>query len=338
MYSLQQESPCLLPALQSNCYDIDWTKCAKLPFHMYGASIASDGEKIFIMAGSSPENDALYCVLCYDSKNDQWDELPRPGHYWGILHVIDGKLMIIGGSEPTDNQPIPTNKVLAYDKDNNTWTKTYPDMLNSRCKPGVITYSDYVLVLGGESSDGQIRDDIEILNWREPSQWLMANVHLPEPMWAISMTISDSNLYILGYSGADWRYTTAYRVPVDPIVLSASQPSLSGDAVFTEIAPLPYWHTTVIPNLCPPTVVGGCSSSGDNCTEKIHTLDDKTKTWEVIGKLSTARCRVGIAPINTDTIIIIGGSTNPSSIDLALAHSCDFVERGQVKPIKCIEF
>ena len=296
---------------------------------MYGASVTSDGEKVFVMAGSSPENDALYRVLCYDSKSNQWDELPEPGHYWGILHIIDGKLTIIGGSESIDNQPVPTDKVLTYDKDSNTWTKTYPNMLNSRCKPGVVTYSDYVLVAGGESRNSYIRDDIEVLNWREPTQWMMANIHLPEQMWAISTTISDGYLYILGYSGVDWRYTTAYQIPADPIISSVSQPS-SSDITFTEIASVPYWHATVIPNLCPPTIVGGCSSSGNTCTPEINTFEDKT--WKIIGSLSTARCGVGIALINTDTIIVIGGSTDPSSIDLALAHSCDHVERGQVKP------
>lgn len=324
-----QESPCLLPALQSGCYDIGWTKCTSLPCHMYGASVASDGEKIFVMAGSSPENDVLFQVLCYDSKTDKWNQLPQPGHYWGILHMIDGKLTIIGGSESIDNQPIPTDKVLTYNHDNSSWSKIYPSMLNSRCKPGVITHSDYVVAVGGESNDAHIRSDIEILNWRNPTQWMMANVHMPDPMWAISITVSDSNLYILGYSGVDWRYCTAYQIPVDPIISSASQPP-SSPITCTEIPSVPYWHATVIPNLSPPTIVGGCNSSGDTCTSKIHTFD-VSKTWKNIGSLATARCGVGIALVDTNKIIVIGGSTNPSSIDSALAYSSDVVEKGQVK-------
>lgn len=297
---------------------------------MYGASVATDGEKIFAMAGSSPENDALFHVLCYDSKTDQWDKLPQPGHYWGILHVIDGKLTIIGGAESIDYQPIPTNKVLTYDKNSNSWIKLYPNMLYNRCKPGIITYSDYVIAAGGESTDAHIRNDIEILNWREPTQWIKTNVSLPDQMWAISMTISSGDLYILGYSGVDWKYTTAYQIPVDPIISSASQPSSSSTS-YTEIPSVPYWHATVIPSSSPPTIIGGCNSSGDICTEKIHTFDVSTKTWKNIGSLSTARCGVGIALINTDTIIIIGGSTNANSIDSALAYCSDTVEKGQVK-------
>lgn len=322
----------MLPALQSGHYDIGWTKCANLPFHMYGASVASDGKKIFVMAGSSPENDVLYRVLCYDSKTDQWDELPQPGHYWGILHVIDENLTMIGGSESTNNQPTPTDKVLTYNRDSNTWINVYPNMMHSRCKPGVITYSDYVLVIGGESGDTHIRDDIEILNWKQPTQWMMANLHLPEPMWAISMTVSDGELYILGYSGAHWRYSTAYQIPVDPIISSVSQ-THSSDITYTEIPAVPYWHATVIPNLCPPTVVGGCTSSGDTCKANIHMFDVSNKEWKNIGSLSTARCGVGIALVDINTIIVIGGSTNPCSINLALAYSSDVVERGQVKQV-----
>lgn len=297
---------------------------------MYGASIATDEEKIFVMAGSSPGHDDLYRVLCYDSKTDRWDELPRPGHYWGILHIIDGRLTIIGGSESFDNQPIPTNKVLAYDEDGHSWTTVYPNMMNSRCKPGVITHLDYVIAIGGESLNGQVRDDIEILNWKEPTQWMMVNVHLPQRMWAVSVTISDCDLYILGYSGVDWRYSTAYQAPVDLIISSASFQPPFIDNPFTEITPVPYWHATVIPNLCSPTIVGGCDSAGENCTAQIHMLDVSNNTWKIIGYLSTARCGIGIALINADTIIVIGGSTKPNSIDSALDYSSDVVERGQV--------
>ena len=114
------------------------------------------------------------------------------------------------------------------------------------------------------------------------------------------------------------RYTKAYQVPVDPIILSAIKPS-SSDVTFTEIALVPHWHATVIPNLSPPTPdrrrlqLGALYylCSGNICTGKkfARFSVDCDNTWKTIGSLPTTRCGVAIALINTDTIIVIGGST-----------------------------
>ena len=33
----------------------------------------------------------------YDINTDQWGQLPPPGHFAGVPHIIGGKLAIIGG-------------------------------------------------------------------------------------------------------------------------------------------------------------------------------------------------------------------------------------------------
>ena len=43
----------------------------------------------------SPVEDAKHQVYVYDINTEQWGQLPPSGHYYGIPHIIGGKLAII---------------------------------------------------------------------------------------------------------------------------------------------------------------------------------------------------------------------------------------------------
>ena len=85
-----------MPALTSDRYHITWTQLADLPAPFYNVHVAVQQHKIYVAGGNSPVNDALHQVYVYDINIDQWGQLPSPGHYYGIPHIIGGKLVIIG--------------------------------------------------------------------------------------------------------------------------------------------------------------------------------------------------------------------------------------------------
>ena len=82
----------------------------------------------YVTGGDSPIEDAIHQVYVYDVNTDQWDQLPTSGHYYGIPHIIGGKLVIIGGCLSANKKR--TNKVSTFDEDSQMWTSYYPDMLN----------------------------------------------------------------------------------------------------------------------------------------------------------------------------------------------------------------
>ena len=73
-------------------------------------------------------------------------QLPPSGHYYAIPHIIGGKLVIIGGRLSATKKR--TNKVSTFDKDSQTWTSYYPDLLSVRSKPGVVSHLEHVIVTG----------------------------------------------------------------------------------------------------------------------------------------------------------------------------------------------
>ena len=248
----------MVPSLQSGYYQLTWEKCSDLPSPLYYASIALHDNKVYTMAGDAPDNNTHYYVYVYDINGNQWDRLPRPGQYRGRLQMINGNLTVIGGRDNTTRKR--TNKVTTYN--NNSWKKIYPNMIKARLKPGVVTHLDYVIVAGGALDDKTFGDDIEVLNYKQSSHWVIARMKLPEPMWVPSLTISDDLLYIVGYSITTGRTNAAHKVPVDIITSSAAQLTSNQTAHWTKLPPTPHLNTAVIPNSCPPVIIGGSIATG----------------------------------------------------------------------------
>ena len=70
---------------------------------MYDAYVAvSNG--IIYCTGVTPNEDNQHDVYCYDTRSNQWKQLPRPGHRLGVIHMVDDKLTIFGGRDSTTNK------------------------------------------------------------------------------------------------------------------------------------------------------------------------------------------------------------------------------------------
>ena len=272
------------------------------------------------MAGDTPDDDTYNYVYVYDINSNQWDRLPPPGQYMGSLQIINNKLTVIGGNDNTTKKR--TNKVTTYN--NNRWSNEYPNLLKARSKPGVLTHLDYVIVAGGAL------DDIELLNYKQSSHWVIARMKLPEAMWYPSLTISDDILYIVGYDTAACRTSAAYAVSVDMITSSAAQLTSNQTAHWTKLPPAPHYYTTIISNSCPPTIIGGFNKQNIP-TDDIRVLDVPNSSWKKIASLTTARVATAVVPINHDSILVIGGTTGGRCVEGAKAHNISTVEKGTVR-------
>ena len=312
-----------MPALQSGCYEITWEKCADLPSPMYYISAVLHDKKVYIMAGMAPEDDTLYNVYCYNITTDQWEQLPPPGHHFGGLQIIDGKLTVIGGVDNVTKKT--TNKITTFT--NNSWAAHFPNLLRARSKPGVVSHSEYVIVAGGERDKDTFNDDIEILNTTQPSQWIMTTVLLPRPMWGMFPTISNGDLYIVGYTSPRGQSCKAYNLPVEIITSTLPLPAGDQSVQWVELPKTPYYNTITIPNTHPPVIIGGSTQGVP--TSDVAVLDDSCKIWKRVSSLSSPRSDVAVVHIDSDTILVLGGCNGGKGIAGALAHSITTVEKGR---------
>ena len=278
------------------------------------------------MAGGAPDDDTYHYVYVYDINNNQWDRIPPPGQYHSILQIINSKLTVIGGKDNTTKKR--TNKVTTYS--NNSWSNEYPNLLKARVRPGVLTHLDYVIVAGGILDDSTYSDDIELLDYKQSSHWVITRMKLPEAMRRPSLTITNDTLYIVGYGRADGnRSNTTYEVSVDMVIPSAAQLTSNQTVHWTKLPPAPHYFTTIIPKSCLPVIIGGSIQGVP--TVDIRVLDIPNNYWKKIASLTTARDTTAVVPINHDSILVIGGTTGGRGPKEAKAHSISRVEKGSVR-------
>ena len=324
--------------LQSGLFTLTWEKCTDLPVPMYYPSVVLHNDKVHVMAGSALDHDTCRYVFTFSITSNHWDRLPPPGHVAGVLEIIDGKLSVIGGRDTYTGEA--TNKVSTLIK--NSWTQLYPHMSMPRFRPGVASYSDYIIVAGGRRgvSNKTSNDDIELLYYKQSPQWFRTNINLPEPMCFISLTIFNNLLYIVGYGTSTGRTNKAYQIEVDKITSSVTprvhdiredyellvtQPPTSSQ--WTTMPSTPHYGTAIIPNSCPPVIIGGCN------VQCVPTADVAMlkESWSKIASLSSPRYAVAVVPINCESILVIGGSTGGNITEERKTHSTITVEKGTVK-------
>ena len=331
---LTQEAFPLMPALTSGRYGIKWTQLADLPAPLLSAYVAVQHHNIYVTGDASLVEDNQHQVYVYDINNDQWGQLPPSGHYFGIPHIIDGKLVIIGGRLSATKKR--TNKVSTFDEDSQTWTSYYPDLLSVRSKPGVVSHLEYVIVAGGTKSTSEdddipvVLDDIEVLNWIENSHWVKVFIELPVPMYAFTPTItSDDHLLIVGYGSADMSHNNrAYKIPTTNITASIDRQHNSNTPTkWAKLTAVDQFHTAPVPGSSPPVVVGGQLLGIPTADIKIY----DNKPWKNIGSLSSARSAVAVAVVYNNAIIIIGGCTKGDTVANAKSSSVTIVELGQAE-------
>jgi len=304
-----QEAPPLFPQRASGRCHIKWSQLADLPEPMYYASVAVQDKKVYVAGGLSPNDNANHKVYVYDVNDNYWGHLPPSGQYRGVPHIIGDKLTIIGGFLSVND--IITNKVSTFQEASQTWISYYPDLLSARDRPGVVTHLDHVIVAGGY--DHGDRNDIEVLQWTENTQWIKVSTNLPKPMSCFTPIISGDH-YVIASN------IYAYTVPVSCITKTSNSKWVTIGTPKSK---------ALIPSSSPPVVVGG--EDGSRTKSDIQMYNEKSKSWRKIALLSSARAYPAIAVISTNTIIVIGGCTKIGLYDTCVQSSLTTVELGQIQ-------
>ena len=242
--------------------------------------------------------------------------------------MLDDRLTIFGGEDPVTK--LPFNKVTTYNNDTNSWYSYYPNMLNKRYKLGVITYNNYVIVMGGKSSSDNIHDSIELMDYHNEMKWKTISLKLPVPMWAIKPTISGDNITIVEYSSAGGRYTGHYQIATKEIISSFYQsPSTSATSnQWKKKSPAPHFNTVTVPCTYLPVIIGGDVKGVS--TSDVSLYDSSKNAWKKVDSLTSARSSVGVALLSNSSIIVIGGCSGGSDVEGAKIHSLTTVEIGNI--------
>ena len=264
-------------------------------------------------------------MYSYSIATEHWKVLPQSGHCRGVLHMIEDRLSVFGGEDLYNHEV--SNKVTTFNSSTNKWYSCYPDMLNNRYMPGVVTYKNYVIVMGGYRAPADFYRSIEILDYRYNLQWNEMSAQLPAPMWNFKPTISSSKITIVGFSTNGGRDKSCYHILAEEI--TGQSQSQRGWREFQYPA---HWETTIVPYSNPPLIIGGRESR--RAVSDVAMYDASKNAWRKVGSLRSPRNFAAVALINVNTIMIIGGCTDGSTILTSKQTSLRSVELGTIAPKK----
>ena len=143
-------------------------------------------------------------------------------------------------------------------------------------------------------------------------------------MWGIKPTIAGEHLLIVGYGYDGGQNNGSHQLPISTIT--------SSDQVacyWEEISPAPHYYTATVPYSNPPLIIGGGDVKGVP-TSDISLYDTSKKSWQQVDSLTTARTNVGVATINSNTLIIVGGTSGGDGVEANMASSLPIVEIGHI--------
>ena len=305
----------LFQAVKAGTKQLKWRTCATMPAPLVGANAVVLDNVIYVSGGESQDEFASRYVFAYHLLENRWEQLPQLTHSHGVPAVISNKLVIIGGKDCKSRRF--TNQVSTYNHTELKWESVYPNLSKERFGPLVVTYKHYVIVGGGKYRAmplyDRFYDDIEIMNIEGDLIWRKVPTRLPAKMWCPSVTISNDQLWVVGFnndnSGSlnliEQRSEEIFWIPVTDVVSTDKKGKW-------EPLPrvVPYYSSTVVPYSSPIVTVGGDTEDTKTvCAIEMH--NDSLGAWEQVASLKEpSRAYVTVACIGEQqAIIVLGGCT-----------------------------
>lgn len=144
----------------SPTYDEDgaWTVVAPLPEPLSDAGIAAYRDGIYVVGGTTAEDEATDAVRRYDPAADAWTELaPLPGPVQQAALVVHlDTLFLIGGND--GSRARPRSDVLAYDADADAWL-AHSRLPGVRDDHGAVSVQGRIFVFGGDAGGESVPGD-----------------------------------------------------------------------------------------------------------------------------------------------------------------------------------
>lgn len=301
-----------------------------LPKHPCAAAINRT-----IYVGGVSLKDHAHTVFTYDFDNpDSWNKLPRcPRRDFGMF-AIENTLVVVGGVDSTHKK---SNKVTVWDPTatGQQWKEGYyPSLINSRVSPSIVSYDNWLIVIGG--TPDKPSSLIEKLDLESHKAWSPCPP-LPEKCVDISAVVVKSNLYITGST----ENGTTSTSESGKVVYSTLIP------VFTRIKKpkdMTAWKTLPsIPNLSTSLcsisrksilAFGGEIDSTSSLAKlsPLLSLDLKREEdarWERVGSLPSERSFCTCLRLGGDKVLVLGGTQHQAQEGLKRVDMCTIRIQGR---------
>ena len=267
-------------------------------------------DKVYYGGGGANDDVDEYIVYSYDPSQDNWTTLPPLPVRWFGLGQVNGKLVAVGGWKRSDGRS--TNEVYTYDERSRKWKQTVPPMPTARNSTGVLSLQSALVVAGGDTSDEEYTDAVEIFR-ADTSQWYRTD-RLPTACYDVSPVLIGNTCYALG--GYNDQYLNHVlcasvddllrnAVPANQTTLSDSTKTLSAWKTIANALAYRPAAAMLAGNLL---AIGGDETSEGGADKKdVYMFSPSTNSWIYISDLPEPRSDTAVAVLSSTEILVIGG-------------------------------
>ena len=280
------------------------------------------------VCGGKCLNATLACIVqTYNIDEATWTQLPPAPQFNSEAAAIDNELVLIAGYEASSRTV--TNVVSSWSGQG--WEQNIPALPTKRARPGVMTYGNYVIVAGGRAEDNQtLLSSIDVLDTATRQWQTPANLQLPQPMYAMQMTVCATHMYVAS-AGTRYDETTntttpsnsVWQLPMSTLVNVIENEDRS-PLQWAETAPTPFFHSALLQHTAHPLAVGGHDVSY-NPTPNIAVYDPHSNKWSSVGQLLEPRVRCAVVSLSRDTFMVCGGCSDVRNARSTLLNTVELV-------------
>ena len=270
--------------------------------------------------------------LVYDCYRNQWSGLPELPHARFNLVAMPYKkqLLAIGGMAVSNGSRKASNKVFAWDEDNEMWTTPYPNMPTGRFYSCSASHESVVIVAGGVTNfdPWTVTGAVEVLHIKEhggllsKSYW-SAVEQLPHAVYEVVPLMVDDSLYIaVGYDDDDESTCNIVTASVPELLQSSVKRT---GKVWNKLPDMPYSSWSINHYRGRLVIFTGdrkVEQPGENKSTwevipLIHLYNPDTKSWDHVGDVPYKYLMGKSIHIGINKLLFLGGLTGTHMVGKA---------------------
>ena len=290
--------------------------------------------KVYVCGGRCPDVESSRQVFVYDFDKKVWGTLSALAPQYRCQAVtIDNQLVLLGGWEPLSSSRMGkiTNLVSTWTEQG--WQQVIPAMPTKRYRHSVLAHGTIVIAAGGRADDDRtLLSSIDVLNTTTHQWWTPANLRLPRPMYAMTITANSIHMNVAAArvddpSSSDMKTPSksVWQLPVSALTTVPMTEGCSPPRQWTEIVPTPNFDSALL-QAAPHRVAIGGDDDSDQATT--HVAVCSHNKWSTVGQLLLPRARCAIVSLSPSSILVCGGysdtrnkSTLLDSVELLSVHT-----------------
>ena len=273
-----------------------------MPFEMGGYLQSVVVQRTVYIGGgvSSSVNKLNYIVMEYDMDLEKWDKLAKYKTRLFAMTAINNQLVLVGGVQSDRSY----SKLLGiWRADSKKWIHPYPDMPTACTSPSVVTYKEWLVVVGGVSGIFY-QSSVHVMNTTSKQWHTVSTAPAPIAMSHMWTAVVGDLCYFMGGwdngSGTDM----VYSVSLPALVNSKREKDLQ---IWKRISGLGLHYSTPLSIGGALLALGGRDIKDRQLMTAILHYRPETGEWVKVGDLPSPQCAFTCAKITDGEILVAGG-------------------------------